>query len=78
MIVSADEIHIIDAHHLKPVVDTTGAGDAYAGGFLYGMTRGFDLKRCGHLGSLAAGEVISHVGARPEVSLADLVRESMD
>ena len=77
VIVSSDEIHIIDPVHMGSVLDTTGAGDAYAGGFLYGLTRGFDLARCGKLGSLAAGEVISHVGARPETSLADLAAESM-
>ena len=54
------------------VVDTTGAGDQYAAGFLYGLTHGHDLATCGRLGSLAAAEVISHLGARPEVSLAEL------
>jgi sugar/nucleoside kinase (ribokinase family) len=77
VIVSREEIHIIDPIHSAPVVDTTGAGDAYAGGFLYGLTRGFDLARCGRLGSLAAGEVISHVGARPETPLADLAADSI-
>jgi len=55
-----------------PVVDTTGAGDLYAAGFLYGYTRGLPLAEAGRLASLAAGEVISHVGARPEVDLAAL------
>ncbi len=54
------------------VVDTTGAGDLYAAGFLFGYTRGDDLKTCANLGALAAGEVICHLGARPEVSLKDL------
>ena len=48
------------------VVDTTGAGDLYAAGFLYGLTHGYDLGTCGRLGALAAAEVISHLGARPE------------
>ena len=56
------------------VVDTTGAGDLYAAGVLYGLAAGHDLDVVGRLGALAAGEVISHVGARPEVSLADLAR----
>jgi sugar/nucleoside kinase (ribokinase family) len=55
------------------LVDTTGAGDLYAAGFLYGYTHGHDLETSGALASLAAGEVISHVGARPETRLADLV-----
>jgi sugar/nucleoside kinase (ribokinase family) len=54
------------------VVDTTGAGDLYAAGFLYGLVRGADLEQCGRLGSVAAAEVISHFGARPEVTLATL------
>lgn len=56
------------------VLDTTGAGDQYAAGFLAGFARGADLERCGRLGSLAAGEVISHVGPRPATSLAGLAR----
>lgn len=54
------------------VVDTTGAGDAYAAGFLYGLTAGKPLAICGRLGSIAAAEVISHYGARPEADLKKL------
>jgi sugar/nucleoside kinase (ribokinase family) len=72
VIVSGDEMHVIDIHPVGgAVVDTTGAGDQYAAGFLFGFTHGYDLGRCGRLGSLAASEVISHLGARPETSLAD-------
>jgi sugar/nucleoside kinase (ribokinase family) len=56
------------------VVDTTGAGDLYAAGFLFGLATGRDLETAGRLGSLAAAEVISHVGARPEKKLSDLAR----
>ena len=55
------------------VVDTTGAGDLYAAGFLYGYTQGRPLPECGRLGALAAAEVISHIGARPQVPLSSLV-----
>ena len=55
------------------VVDTTGAGDLYASGFLYGLTRDLPLPICGEIGSLCAAEIISHVGARPEAELAPLV-----
>ena len=55
------------------VVDTTGAGDAYAAGFLAGLTAGRSLPACGRLGSIAAAEVISHYGARPESDLRKLV-----
>lgn len=72
VVVSADDVHVIDAHPVNgAVVDTTGAGDMYAAGFLYGLTHGYDLGRCGRLGALAASEVISHIGARPEITLAD-------
>src|SRR5207244_295657 len=57
-------------------VDTTGAGDLYAAGFLYGLTRRLDPEGCARLGGLAAAEVISHLGARPQVRLADLAREA--
>lgn len=72
VVVSGDEVHVIDAHPVETVVDTTGAGDQYAAGFLFGFTHGYDLGTCGRLGALAAAEVISHLGARPETSLAEL------
>ncbi len=55
------------------VVDTTGAGDAYAAGFLAGLTAGRSLPACGRMGSIAAAEIISHYGARPEADLRKLV-----
>lgn len=66
------EVHVIDAAPVARVIDTTGAGDQYAAAFLYGLTHGKGLADCGKLGSLAAAEVISHYGGRPEVSLKDL------
>jgi sugar/nucleoside kinase (ribokinase family) len=57
------------------VVDLTGAGDLYAAGFLYGLTQGAPLPACGRLGSLAAGEVIGHIGARPETPLRKLAKD---
>ena len=72
VIVAGDEVHVIDAHPVEHVVDTTGAGDMYAAGFLWGLSEGHDLATCGRLGSMAAAEVISHLGARPETSLREL------
>jgi Sugar kinases, ribokinase family len=73
VLVGNGETHTIDAHPVQGgVVDTTGAGDLYASGVLYGLSRGFDLATCGRLGALAAAEIISHVGARPMVPLAGL------
>jgi sugar/nucleoside kinase (ribokinase family) len=54
----------------------TGAGDLYSAGFLYGLTHGAPLPVCGRIGSLAAAEVIAHIGARPEVSLRKLAKEN--
>lgn len=69
---------IVEVAAIRPekLVDTTGAGDAYAAGLLFGLARGFDLARCGALGALAASEVISHFGARPEDNLAELARKA--
>jgi sugar/nucleoside kinase (ribokinase family) len=64
---------VVPAVPVTRVVDTTGAGDMYAAGFLFGHVRGMPLAECGYLGSLAAAEVIAHVGARPQTDLAALV-----
>jgi sugar/nucleoside kinase (ribokinase family) len=72
VVIAGDEIHVIDADPVERLLDTTGAGDQYAAGFLYGLTHGYDLATCGRLGSVAAAEVISHFGPRPAVSLAKL------
>ena len=68
--------HTIAAAPVARVVDTTGAGDLYAAGFLYGLTHGLPLPTCGAIGSLCAAEIISHVGARPETALSRLVAEA--
>ena len=66
----------VPAFPIERVVDTTGAGDLFAAGFLSGLARGADDRTCGRLGALAAAEVIQHIGARPEASLRDLAREN--
>ena len=76
VILSGGKAIEIPAAPLAKVVDTTGAGDLYASGFLFGVARGLDLETAGRLGSLAAAEIISHIGARPEVKLADLARKA--
>jgi sugar/nucleoside kinase (ribokinase family) len=60
---------------VEKVVDSTGAGDLYAGGFLFGLSEGASYERAARLGSLAAAEIISHVGARPATNLAQLARQ---
>jgi sugar/nucleoside kinase (ribokinase family) len=62
----------VQADPIETVVDTTGAGDLYAAGFLFGHARGLDNMTSGHLGALAAAEIISHVGPRPLTSLKNL------
>jgi sugar/nucleoside kinase (ribokinase family) len=68
--------HPVAAAPVSRVVDTTGAGDLYASGFLHGLTRGLPLPACGEIGSLCAAEIISHFGARPDVKLSDLVTKA--
>jgi sugar/nucleoside kinase (ribokinase family) len=65
----------VPAHPVKTIVDATGAGDLFAAGFLFGHTTGRPLAQCARLGSLAAAEVISHVGPRPEVNLESYAKE---
>jgi sugar/nucleoside kinase (ribokinase family) len=72
LILGAGETTEIPADPVSQVMDATGAGDLYAAGFLFGLTQGLPVETCGRLGSLAAAEVISHIGARPETSLAKL------
>lgn len=74
VIVTARDTIDIRPKAVTSVVDVTGAGDLYAAGFLFGLTRGHSLADCGRLGSMAAAEVISHIGARPEKPLRDLAR----
>lgn len=76
VILASDATHKVAAAPVARVVDTTGAGDLYASGFLYGLTRDLPLPICGKIGSLCAAEIISHVGARPELDLAQLVGET--
>ncbi|MFO1122244.1 MAG: adenosine kinase [Hyphomicrobiales bacterium] len=69
VVVRGAEVHAIPAYPVSKVVDVTGAGDLFAAGFLFGLTRGLKLAHCAQLGALAAAEVISHIGARPEINL---------
>jgi sugar/nucleoside kinase (ribokinase family) len=76
LVIGPDGTEAVPAFPVKKVVDTTGAGDLFAAGFLSGLARGADNRTCGRLGALAAGEVIQHLGARPEASLKDLARDN--
>lgn len=72
VVLTKGEILHVPAEPVEKVVDTTGAGDQYAAGFLFGLSQGRSLRDCARLGGLAAAEVISHYGPRPQVSLKDL------
>jgi len=76
VVVSGSERKAVDAVTAN-VVDTTGAGDLYAAGFLYGFTQGSSLERAARIGGICAGEVISHLGARPRANLRSLVAEGL-
>lgn len=73
VVIKGDETYEVPAAPVAKVVDTTGAGDLYAAGFLFGFTHGKPLAECARLGGIAAAEVISHVGARPEQALKGLI-----
>ena len=72
VVVANSEVVRVPAEPVAKVVDTTGAGDLYAAGFLFGLTHGHDWLTCGRLGSICAGEIISHLGARPSADLVKL------
>lgn len=76
VIVTGDGTEAVPGVPVEHLVDTTGAGDQYAAGFLFGLTHGRDLVTCAKLGSLAASEVIAHLGPRPETPLARLAAQS--
>jgi fructokinase len=77
VILNGSGTHTIAPFQLGPLVDTTGAGDLYAAGFLHGYTQGLDLEACGRLGSLCAGRVVTQLGPRPQGSLKELVAQHL-
>ena len=77
LVLEGELTHLIPIYGLGPLVDTTGAGDSYAAGFLYGYTQGLSAERCGHIGALCAGQVVTQMGPRSQVSLKELVLEHL-
>ena len=73
VIVSGNNVTEINAKKVDKVVDTTGAGDLFAAGFLFGFSRNKNMQECGNYASVAAAEIISHYGARPLVKLSSLI-----
>jgi adenosine kinase len=76
VVVSGETTEHVPAFPVAKVEDTTGSGDLFASGFLFGIARGADFRMAGRLGTLAAAEVIAHIGARPQVSLKKLAADS--
>ena len=76
VVASKDGVVSVPASPIQKLVDTTGAGDLFAAGFLFGLVRNAGFENCGKLGALAAAEVIQHIGARPQVSLKELAKKN--
>lgn len=72
LVLEGPRSHRIEPFRLGPLVDTTGAGDLYAAGFLHGLAQGWEVERCGRLGSLCAGQVVTQLGPRPQQDLQAL------
>jgi sugar/nucleoside kinase (ribokinase family) len=76
VVASKDGVAAVPAFPIDKIVDTTGAGDLFAAGFLFGLVRNAGFENAGRLGALAAAEVIQHIGARPQTSLKDLAKQN--
>jgi adenosine kinase len=76
VVASSDGVTAVPAFPVSQIMDTTGAGDLFAAGFLFGLVRGSGYENAGRLGALAAAEVIQHIGARPQVLLKELAQQS--
>ncbi len=76
VVASNEGVVAVPAFPVETIVDTTGAGDLFAAGFMFGLVRGAGYENAGRLGSLAAAEVIQHIGARPQVSLRELAQQN--
>mgnify|MGYP001265241228 CR=1 FL=1 len=77
IIITEKETFNIKSYKFGPTIDTTGAGDLYAGGFLYGYTTGKSISHCGHIGSICAGHIVTQLGSRSNISLKQLINENI-
>jgi len=75
LIINKKEIEVIMPINKGKVIDTTGAGDIYAGGFIHGLINNYSLKKCGELGSICAGHIITQLGSRSDIDFIELIRE---
>ena len=75
LVINKNDIEIINSMNQGKVIDTTGAGDIYAGGFIHGLINNYSLKKCGEIGSICAGQIITQLGSRSNIDFRELVRE---
>ena len=75
LIINKNDIEVIKSINKGKVIDTTGAGDIYAGGFIHGLIKNYSLKKCGEIGSIFAGHIITQLGSRSNIDLKELLRE---
>ena len=73
-IINKNDIEVIKSFNKGKIIDTTGAGDIYAGGFIHGLINDFSLKKCGEIGSICAGQIITQLGSRSNIDLRELIR----
>ena len=74
LIIHKGKTEKIKAYSIGEVIDTTGAGDIYAGGFIHGLINNYTLKKCGQIGSICAGHIITQLGSRPNIDLQELIK----
>ena len=75
LIVNKNNVEIIESITKGKIIDTTGAGDIYAGGFIHGLINNFSLKKCGELASICAGQIITQLGSRSDIDLKELIKQ---
>ena len=76
LIISKNKTEVIKANVMGKVIDTTGAGDIYAGGFIHGLIKNYSTKRCGEIGAICAGQIITEFGSRSNVNLQELITKN--
>ena len=74
LIINRKNVEVIKPVTKEEIIDTTGAGDIYAGGFIHGLINNYSLKKCGEIGSICAGQIITQLGSRSDIDLKELIK----
>ncbi len=74
LIVNKNNVEIIESTTKGKIIDTTGAGDIYAGGFIHGLINNCSLRKCGEIASICAGQIITQLGSRSDIDLKELIK----